>query len=56
MIMSRHEEKCKNETCKEKGWNKLKVADIEYFGFTDDEVKELENSSDSYEFELAKCI
>ena len=28
----RHEEICNNETCKEKGWDKLKVIDVEYIG------------------------
>ena len=28
--MLRHEEKCENQKCKENGWNKLKVVDVEY--------------------------
>ena len=46
--MLRHEEKCKNSKCKEKGWNKLKVVDVEYLGDTDDEVNKLENAIDPY--------
>ena len=42
--MLKHEETCKNRECKENGWNKLKVVDVEYVGLTHDEVKELENA------------
>ena len=41
----KHEEKCENQKCKEQGWDKLKVIDVEYIGLTDDEVKELEKGN-----------
>ena len=41
--MLRHEEKCKNQNCKENGWNELKIIDVEYIGITDDEVTRFEN-------------
>ena len=28
--MLKHEENCENEKCKENGWDKLKVVDVEY--------------------------
>ena len=36
-----HDRKCENEKCKENRWNELKVVDVEYIGFTEDEVKKL---------------
>ena len=41
-----HDQKCKNKKCKENGWEKLKVVDVEYIGLTQDEVKLLEKSID----------
>ena len=35
-----HEEKCKHQNCKENGLDKLKVVDVEYIGFSDNEVKQ----------------
>ena len=36
--MLSHDQKCKNKKCKENGWNKLKVVDVEYIGCTEDEI------------------
>ena len=36
-----HGQKCENETCKENGWNKLIVVDVEYIGLTHDEIESL---------------
>ena len=47
--MLKHEEKCNNETCKVKGWDKLKVIEVEYIGFAVDDEKKNEESVDSYE-------
>ena len=47
--MLKHEEKCNNETCKVNGWDKLKVIEVEYIGFTVDEENTNEGSVASYE-------
>ena len=36
-----HDQKCENQECKENGWDKWKVVDVEYIGFTHDEIESL---------------
>ena len=36
--MLKHEENCENEKCKENGWDKLKVINVEYIGAPHDGV------------------
>ena len=42
-----HGQKCENERCKENGLDQLKVVDVEFIGFTEDEVRKLKNEPDS---------
>ena len=44
--MLRHEEKCENSKCKENGWDKLKVIEVEYIGLTEEEVNILQGDPD----------
>ena len=36
-----HDQKCKNQKCKENGWDKLKFVDTEYIGLTPEEIFEI---------------
>ena len=36
--MLKHEVTCDNQTCKQNGWDKMKVIDVEYIGLTDADV------------------
>ena len=48
-----HDQKCKNQKCKENGLDKLKVVEVEYIGRMEEEIQNLLDFNDNSESKVA---